>query len=74
MISQGYQADLSALLALGTADEGPTQPFAITGAPGDPLALLMSLLNAVPVLGWLATGLLATAVLGVGMRTSRARM
>ena len=66
-ITQAYQTDLAALLALGTADEEPTPPFVIAGAPGDPVALLMSLLAAVPALGWLATSVLAMSLLVVGV-------
>ena len=67
-ITQDYQADLTALLALGTADEEPTPPIVIAGATGDPVALLMSLLNDVPALGPLTTLLLASALLVMGVR------
>lgn len=72
-ITQDYQTDLAALLALGTADEDPTPPVMITAMSGDPIALLTSLLAAVPMLGWLGTWLLATglAVAGLCVRHRR---
>jgi type II secretory pathway pseudopilin PulG len=66
-ITQNYQSDLTTLLALGTADEEATPPIVIARATGDPVALLMSLLSAVPGLGWLAASVLAAALLVVGV-------
>jgi type II secretory pathway pseudopilin PulG len=67
-ITQNNQTDLAFLLERGKADEGPTPPISLSTATGDPVALLTTLLTAVPLLGWLGTIALATALMLVGMR------
>ena len=66
-ITADYQADLSTLLALGAEGEGPPPPVSISSMTGDPVALLLSTLS-LPVLGWLAVGILSTALVLVGRR------
>lgn len=70
-ITSNYQTDLSTLLALGTADEDPTPPLMITATTGDPVALLMPLLAAVPAFGWLGSSLLTFALLATAWKRAR---
>jgi len=71
-IVQNNETDLAFLLERGKADEGPTPPISLSTATGDPVALLTTLLAAVPLLGWLGTIALATALMLVGMRARQA--
>jgi type II secretory pathway pseudopilin PulG len=71
-IAQNNQTDLAFLLERGKADEGPSPPISLSTATGNPVALLTTLLTAVPLLGWLGTIALATALMLVGMRARQA--